>query len=1110
MGLSAADLEDADVIITKLQERCNAGRNCHDWLQQFASRVQRDSESVDNWLSDLRASTRKCEFEMDFCGACQNTRLLGQIIFGVFDDDMRRKLLELGARLTLEKAITIIRTAEVTRLQSSNMNQGNTAPFHQIKSVIGKRPSDNMPIHRRVSPAVNHLFDGTLPVVNRMVAGAVEHLHTMLRRNVRRSERNVIRATNRVISSPCAPKVVRRLDLKRPVASLFSPSFKTWSGSVSPLPAAPRSLSFRCFRIPEHPSMPFQLVYIGVSSRISRYLLMDPSSSSGPVVTSVHVLQDLQQPVISKAKQKKLGMLPAQYPHACVLAAILSSKSGVLELSDIQSTMIGLMAEVPSIFDGVCRPMRGAPCHFQLKEDAVPSSISGSRPISVPLMPKVKRELDSLEKQHVIAKDLRRFHVSQPVHHQADFRGTDSLSTIPSGMKFLTVIDALNGYHQVELDDESSLMTTISTPFGRYKYLRLPFGVSLAGDDYDRRLADVFDDFTNCRRVVEDVLVFLCHLGRSRQFGKAIISSCGGPSNCHQRKENRFCTILRIVRRLHRRDADLPWPLSAGGKLFRRPGIHAPPPGSSITQRFRLGMDSATRNGLSIGQGRLIIFIYIRIGILKPGSADVPLRRCFSSPRNKLNNPWILRLCLSMQRYSFTASWVPGKHNFNADALSRSPVDQPCPSDEIAEGPHSASERIHLMDEWDITHGHSSPHHPRSNGHAETAVKSMKKLIAGSWTSGSFDLDKFGKGLILFRNAPIAGCASSSQVVFNRPTRDIIPAHRRSFAPEWQKAAGILEKRALRARELRTQHYNHSIRLLPALCIVDSFVIQHHRSKCWTTPWVIVEVGAFRDYFVKTPAGRLLFRNRRFLRLGSPSVVPNSPSLTPVDSYSLVAASSQFTAAVPVPAASADTSSTGPRRSTQLAARKPNRTSEYILYLSSHLSCSFHFIPDDYVLYSGLCSDYVVHRLQLVIKDGFKTLSGEAAGGISYVEIQTDATLLTRLTAIKKHGPLTAYQQMVLKEIVAIRKPFEAASNDFQADFETASITLSGLNETAVVPRPRSVIGPAKALEEFDAYLKEDIIDMEVPLNQMDPNSERCATKPLEYWKAKSISLSDP
>jgi hypothetical protein len=75
-------------------------------------------------------------------------------------------------------------------------------------------------------------------------------------------------------------------------------------------------------------------------------------------------------------------------------------------------------------------------------------------------------------------------------------------------MKFFTVIDVLKGYHQVELDDESSLMTIISTPFGCYKYLRLPFCVSLAGDDYGRRLADVFDDFPNCRRVVEDILFF--------------------------------------------------------------------------------------------------------------------------------------------------------------------------------------------------------------------------------------------------------------------------------------------------------------------------------------------------------------------------------------------------------------------------------------------------------------------------------------------------------------------------------------------------------------------------------------------------------------------------
>ena len=75
-------------------------------------------------------------------------------------------------------------------------------------------------------------------------------------------------------------------------------------------------------------------------------------------------------------------------------------------------------------------------------------------------------------------------------------------------MQFFTVVDGLKGYHQVPLDVESTDLTTFSTLFGRYQYERLPFGVVHAGDDYSRRLADVFDDIPNCRRIVEDILIF--------------------------------------------------------------------------------------------------------------------------------------------------------------------------------------------------------------------------------------------------------------------------------------------------------------------------------------------------------------------------------------------------------------------------------------------------------------------------------------------------------------------------------------------------------------------------------------------------------------------------
>jgi hypothetical protein len=55
MSLSElGELGDPDIIIDKIHERCNTGRNCHVWRQQFAFRIQREKESVDSWVCGLR------------------------------------------------------------------------------------------------------------------------------------------------------------------------------------------------------------------------------------------------------------------------------------------------------------------------------------------------------------------------------------------------------------------------------------------------------------------------------------------------------------------------------------------------------------------------------------------------------------------------------------------------------------------------------------------------------------------------------------------------------------------------------------------------------------------------------------------------------------------------------------------------------------------------------------------------------------------------------------------------------------------------------------------------------------------------------------------------
>ena len=48
-------------------------------------------------------------------------------------------------------------------------------------------------------------------------------------------------------------------------------------------------------------------------------------------------------------------------------------------------------------------------------------------------------------------------------------------------------LDAKLGYWSLLLDEESSLKTTFNTPFGRYKYLKLPFGLSVSQDIFEQK-----------------------------------------------------------------------------------------------------------------------------------------------------------------------------------------------------------------------------------------------------------------------------------------------------------------------------------------------------------------------------------------------------------------------------------------------------------------------------------------------------------------------------------------------------------------------------------------------------------------------------------------------
>jgi hypothetical protein len=73
--------------------------------------------------------------------------------------------------------------------------------------------------------------------------------------------------------------------------------------------------------------------------------------------------------------------------------------------------------------------------------------------------------------------------------------------------KVFSVADAKNGFWQVKLDEASSYLTTFWTPFGRYRWLRISFGIATAPEEYQRRQHEVLEGLPGIHVIADDILI---------------------------------------------------------------------------------------------------------------------------------------------------------------------------------------------------------------------------------------------------------------------------------------------------------------------------------------------------------------------------------------------------------------------------------------------------------------------------------------------------------------------------------------------------------------------------------------------------------------------------
>ena len=60
----------------------------------------------------------------------------------------------------------------------------------------------------------------------------------------------------------------------------------------------------------------------------------------------------------------------------------------------------------------------------------------------------------------------------------------------------------------MQLDDESSKLTTFAIPWGRFRWLRMPFGIAPAPEEFQRRLNEALEGLDGVRTIADDIIVF--------------------------------------------------------------------------------------------------------------------------------------------------------------------------------------------------------------------------------------------------------------------------------------------------------------------------------------------------------------------------------------------------------------------------------------------------------------------------------------------------------------------------------------------------------------------------------------------------------------------------
>lgn len=142
----------------------------------------------------------------------------------------------------------------------------------------------------------------------------------------------------------------------------------------------------------------------------------------------------------------------------------------------------------------------------------------------------VKNRLDSMEKNNIIKRQTEATPVVSPMlavkqkgdiricldptelnknilRRQFPMRTIEEIATRIKNSRFFTKLDCKKGFWQIKVSERSQKLLTFATPWGRYSYRVLPFGLSSAPELFQQIMSDLLSDLDQVEVSMDDILI---------------------------------------------------------------------------------------------------------------------------------------------------------------------------------------------------------------------------------------------------------------------------------------------------------------------------------------------------------------------------------------------------------------------------------------------------------------------------------------------------------------------------------------------------------------------------------------------------------------------------